>query len=38
MEMSVRHGPVTLLSVVRRRDGQLKILAAEAESVAGTDS
>jgi L-arabinose isomerase len=35
VEMSVKHGPVTLLSVVDTRDGQLKMLAAEGESVAG---
>ena len=35
VEMSVRHGPVTLLSVVESRDGDLKLLAAEAESVPG---
>jgi L-arabinose isomerase len=35
VEMSVKHGPVTLLSVVDARDGQLKMLAAEGESVAG---
>jgi L-arabinose isomerase len=35
VEMSVKHGPVTLLSVVESRDGQLKMLAAEGESVAG---
>ncbi len=35
VEMSVKHGPVTLLSVVESRDGQLKLLAAEGESVAG---
>jgi L-arabinose isomerase len=33
--MSVRHGAVTLLSVVETRDRQLKLLAAEAESVPG---
>ena len=35
VEMSVKHGPVTLLSVVDARDGQLKMLVAEGESVAG---
>ncbi len=35
VEMSVKHGPVTLLSVVDARDGQLKMLAAEGESVPG---
>jgi L-arabinose isomerase len=35
VEMSVKHGPVTLLSVVESRDGPLKLLAAEGESVAG---
>ena len=35
VEMSVRRGPVTLLSVVQTRDGNLKLLAAEGESVAG---
>jgi L-arabinose isomerase len=35
VEMSVKHGPVTLLSVLDARDGQLKMLAAEGESVAG---
>jgi L-arabinose isomerase len=33
--MSVRHGPVTLLSVVQTADGKLKLLAAEGESVPG---
>ena len=37
VEMSVKHGPVTLLSVVQTVDGQLKLLVAEAESVAGPD-
>jgi L-arabinose isomerase len=35
VEMSVRHGPVTLLSVVESRHGGLKLLAAEGDSVAG---
>ncbi len=35
VEMSVRHGPVTLLSVVQTRDGRLKLLVAQAESVPG---
>ncbi|MEM7625214.1 MAG: arabinose isomerase [Planctomycetota bacterium] len=35
VEMSVKHGPVTLLSVVQRRDGTLALLYAEGESVAG---
>lgn len=35
VEMSVRHGPVTLLSVVQTADGKLKLLVAEGESVAG---
>lgn len=35
VEMSVKHGPVTLLSVVQRRDGELELLYAEAESVPG---
>lgn len=35
VEMSVKHGPVTLLSVVETADGKLKLLAAEGESVAG---
>jgi L-arabinose isomerase len=35
VEMSVKHGPVTLLSVVQTVDGRLKLLAAEGESVPG---
>ena len=35
IQMSVQHGPVTLLSVVQRRDGQLFLLVAEGESVPG---
>ncbi len=35
VEMSVKHGPVTLLSVVPTADGRLKFLVAEGESVPG---
>jgi len=35
VEMSVKNGPVTLLSVVETVDGKLLFLVAEAESVAG---
>jgi L-arabinose isomerase len=35
VEMSVKHGPVTLLSVAETGDGKLKLLVAEGESVAG---
>jgi L-arabinose isomerase len=35
VEMSVSHGPVTLLSVVETADGRIKLLCAEAESVPG---
>jgi L-arabinose isomerase len=35
VEMAVRHGPVTLLSVVQRHDGKLELLVAEGESVPG---
>lgn len=35
VEMSVRNGPVTLLSVVQKGDGSLMFLVAEAEAVAG---
>ncbi|MFA7343366.1 MAG: hypothetical protein WC003_03580 [Terrimicrobiaceae bacterium] len=36
VEMSVRHGPVTLLSVVEADGGGLKLLVAEGESVPGS--
>lgn len=35
VEMSVKHGPVTLLSVVQTVDGRLKLLVAEGVSVPG---
>jgi len=35
VEMSVKHGPVTLLSVVQTTDGKLKLLVAEAISEPG---
>jgi L-arabinose isomerase len=35
VEMSVKHGPVTLLSVVDTAEGRLKFLVAEGESVPG---
>lgn len=35
VEMRVKNGPVTLLSVVERKDGGLMLLVAEAESVTG---
>jgi L-arabinose isomerase len=35
VEMSVKHGPVTLLSIVETGEGRLKFLVAEGESVAG---
>lgn len=35
VEMSVKHGPVTLLSVVEKQDGKLMLLFAEGESVKG---
>ena len=35
VEMSVKHGAVTLLSVVETAEGKLKLLVAEGESVAG---
>jgi L-arabinose isomerase len=35
VEMAVKHGPVTMLSVIERTGGKLALLYAEAESVAG---
>jgi L-arabinose isomerase len=35
VEMKVKNGPVTLLAVVQTRDGKMKLLAAEGESVPG---
>ena len=35
VEMSVKHGPVTLLSVIERQGGKLALLVAEGESVPG---
>jgi L-arabinose isomerase len=35
VEMSVKHGAVTLLSVVQTADGKLKLLVAEGDSVPG---
>lgn len=35
VEMKVKHGPVTLLSLVETGDGRLKLLSAEGESVPG---
>ncbi|HMH07322.1 MAG TPA: hypothetical protein VK579_11650 [Terriglobales bacterium] len=35
VEMSVKHGPVTLLSVLQTVDGKLQLLTAEGESVTG---
>jgi L-arabinose isomerase len=35
IQMTVKHGPVTLLSVVQGAGGAVKLLVAEAESVAG---
>jgi L-arabinose isomerase len=35
VEMSIKHGLVTLLSVVETRDGKIKLLVAEGESVPG---
>lgn len=35
IQMTVKHGPVTLLSVVETKDGKILLLTAEAYSVAG---
>jgi len=35
VEMAVKHGPVTLLSVVESSDGKIILLVAEGESVSG---
>ncbi|MCB1105527.1 MAG: arabinose isomerase [Cephaloticoccus sp.] len=35
VEMAVRHGPVTLLSIIETTNGKLALLCAEAESVPG---
>jgi L-arabinose isomerase len=35
IQMTVKHGPVTLLAVVQRGDGTLMLLTAEGESVPG---
>ncbi len=35
VEMQVKQGPVTILSVIQHHDGQLRFLVAEGESVAG---
>ena len=35
IQMTVAHGPVTLLSVVQKRDGRLLLLVAEGDSVSG---
>jgi L-arabinose isomerase len=35
VEMSVRHGPVTMLSVIETADGRMQLLVAQGESVPG---
>jgi L-arabinose isomerase len=35
VEMSVKHGPITCLSLAETRDGKLKLVVAEGESVPG---
>lgn len=35
VEMSVKHGPVTLLSIAEARNGRLKLVVAESEAVQG---
>ncbi len=35
IQMKVKNGPVTLLSVIQTREGKIKLLAAEGESVPG---
>jgi len=35
VEMSVKHGPVTLLSIAEARNGRLKLVVAEGASVEG---
>ncbi len=35
IQMTVKHGPVTLLSIVQRQDGSIFLLIAEGESTAG---
>ena len=35
IEMRVKHGPVTILSVCQNREGRVKLLVAEGETVPG---
>jgi L-arabinose isomerase len=35
VEMMVKHGPITMLSIIQSFDGRLRLLVAEAESVPG---